>query len=253
MPSPQPLTGFTDAAFRTTWERADVPVITGRASRPWLWGPISFAAALEPYAQGPQGLREVQYFDKARMEINHPEGDRNSAFYVTNGLLVVEMLSGRVQTGDAQFESPPRLPAQIPVAGDANSPDALTYASLAPVASLNNDNRATDRTGQPATATLDRTGQVGDNPALAGAIRIARFEPTLGHNIPDVFWDFMNQSGPVYNSRFRQLLPGPDPELGGGPRLPDYRTLLDTRADKWTAKVGARASLPTARIDLCSR
>jgi hypothetical protein len=202
VPSPQPLTGFTDEAFLRKWERADRPVTTGQVNRPWLWGPVSFAAALESYAQGKNGQREVQYFDKARMEINNPGGDRDSRFFVTNGLLVVEMISGRVQTGDAQFESGQRPPAQIPVAGDVNSPDALTYASLAPVASLNNDKPAADRTGQGVTATLNRAGQVGDDPSKPGQVKIVRYEPTLGHNIPNVFWDFMNATGPVYNGRF---------------------------------------------------
>jgi hypothetical protein len=142
----------------------------------------------------------VQYFDKARMEINNPGGDRNSSFFVTNGLLVVELVGGRVQTGNEQFEAP-KPPAQVPVAGDLNSPDALTYASLAPVASLNGDKRATDRTGQRITAVLDRAGQVREEPSRAGAIKLARYEPNIGHNIPDVFWSFMNATGPVYNSR----------------------------------------------------
>ncbi|MDQ3930901.1 MAG: hypothetical protein M3328_17365, partial [Chloroflexota bacterium] len=92
---------------------------------------------------------------------------------------------------------PPRPPAQFPVAGDADTPDALTYASLAPVASLNGDNRAPDRSGQQVTAVLDRAGTVRDDPARAGTLRVARYEPVLGHNIPDVFWNFMNQRGPV--------------------------------------------------------
>ena len=208
VPSPQPLTGFSDEAFLRAWERADRPVATGYSNRPWVWGPVSFASALEPYAQGSSGNREVQYFDKARMEINNPGGDRSSPFFVTNGLLVVEMMSGRIQTGDAQFE-PPRIPSQVPVAGDANSPDALTYASLASVASLNNDKRAQDRTGQAVTATLNREGQVGDDPTKSGQVQIVRYESTLGHNIPDVFWNFMNTTGPTYNGRLNNYSNGP--------------------------------------------
>jgi hypothetical protein len=202
VPSPQPLTGFSDEAFLRAWERADRPVANAHTVRPWIWGPVSLAAANEPYAQGTGGQREVQYFDKARMEINNTRADRSSPFFVTNGLLVVEMISGRVQTGDAQFEQGARPPSQVPVAGDIDSPGALTYASLASVASLNNDNRAADRTGQGVTATLNRGGQVGDDPTRAGMVKIARFEKTLGHNIPDVFWTYMNATGPVYNGRF---------------------------------------------------
>jgi hypothetical protein len=196
VPSPQPLTGFFDAAFLRKWQRTDRPVLLGRASRPWVWGPVSFAAASEAYAQGRGGTRAVQYFDKARMEINDPGVDLTSRYFVTNGLLVVELVSGRVQTGNNEFE-PARAPAQIPVAGDADSPDALTYASLAPVASLNGDNRAPDKAGQQVTAVLERSGATRDDPARAGSVRMVRYEPVLGHNIPSVFWDFMNQKGPV--------------------------------------------------------
>ncbi|HVF98690.1 MAG TPA: sialidase family protein, partial [Chloroflexia bacterium] len=191
VPSPQPLTGFFDAAFLRKWQRTDRPVLLGRASRPWVWGPVSFAAAREAYAQGRGGVRAVQYFDKARMEINDPGADLTSRFFVTNGLLVVELVSGSVQTGNNEFEAA-RPPAQIPVAGDSDSPDALTYASLVPVASLSGDNRAADRTGQQVNAILDRSGATREDPARAGSVRIARYEPVLGHNIPSVFWDFMN-------------------------------------------------------------
>ena len=69
-----------------------------------------------------------QYFDKSRMEITFPDGDRSSPFYVTNGLLVVELISGRLQTGDNSFED--RSPAIVNVAGDATDPDGPTYASF---------------------------------------------------------------------------------------------------------------------------
>jgi hypothetical protein len=217
VPSPQPLSGFFDNAFLRKWERTDRPVLLGKASRPWVWGPVSFAAAKEAYAQGRGGTRDVQYFDKARMEINDPGGDLASRFFVTNGLLVVELVSGRIQTGNNEFE-PARAPAQVPVAGDADSPEALTYASLAPVASLNGDKRALDRTGQQVTAVLDRTGVTREDPARAGSIRVARYEPVLGHNIPDVFWEFMVQRGPVQlsSSSAATSTSGEEEREGGG-------------------------------------
>ena len=42
----------------------------------------------------------MQYFDKSRMEINNPDGDKTSPFYVTNGLLTVELITGKMQVGD---------------------------------------------------------------------------------------------------------------------------------------------------------
>ncbi len=49
------------------------------------------------------------------------------------------------------------------------------------------DRRASDRTGKPVTATLDVSGKVGDDATHANGVVVAQYEPTLGHNIPDVF------------------------------------------------------------------
>src|SRR5205814_4575244 len=114
-------------AFGQVWDRADVPVFRGQVSRPWVWGPASFAASYEAYHQSQSGRHQVLYCDKARMEVNNPRLDPNSPGYVTNGLLVVELISGRIQTGDNSFD-PPRAPSTAPVAGDIDSPDGLTYA-----------------------------------------------------------------------------------------------------------------------------
>lgn len=65
--------------------------------------------------------RLVQYFDKARMELAGPNT-------VTNGLLTVELKTGRMQVGDNAFEQ--RLPATIGVAGDPGQAGP-TYADLA--------------------------------------------------------------------------------------------------------------------------
>ena len=82
--------------FQRTWERTDKPVLDGEVSRTWMWGPeANYAPMQEPYAESPGGMREVQYYDKARMEISHPDtGDSSSIWYVTNGLLVVELITG---------------------------------------------------------------------------------------------------------------------------------------------------------------
>jgi hypothetical protein len=61
------------------------------------------------------------------------------------------------------------------------------------------EHRDADRTGQFATATIDRTGHVGADPSkvsVPGA-RIAYYEKLTGHNIPAAMWDFLNASGPV--------------------------------------------------------
>ena len=107
---------FADPAFQRVWNHCDKPVQDRVAARSWMWGPENVYTGYEPYAQGPGGQHLVQYLDKSRMEINDPSGDHNSEWFVTNGLLVVDMIAGRFQVGDNQFL--PATPANIPVAGD---------------------------------------------------------------------------------------------------------------------------------------
>ena len=148
----------------------------------------------EPYANSPDGVRTVQYFDKSRMEINNPNGDHSNPFFVTNGLLVKEMVSGQLQLGDTQFEG--RSPANIGVAGDIDDTSGPTYATL------NGKTGAVARSTSPVTATLTRDGTAGDDPASFGKYnaKAVYFVPETGHNIASPFWDFINQSGPVYDT-----------------------------------------------------
>src|SRR3954469_18536972 len=100
--APPAQNAFADPAFQQVWERSDKPVAEGRAARSWTWGPTASDARMEPYQGAPGGQRQVQYFDKARMEINNPGGNRTDPFFVTNGRLVVEMVYARIQTGENQ-------------------------------------------------------------------------------------------------------------------------------------------------------
>ncbi|WP_152541303.1 hypothetical protein [Kallotenue papyrolyticum] len=180
----------SDPATVQVWRRADLPVQQGSAQRSWLWGPAPWRTTVEPYQESPGGERLVEYYDKARMEISRPEGNRADRWFVTNGLLVKELVSGQLQVGDARFE--PRAPAEIPIAGDPADNPAPSYRAFGAVASLNNDRRAPERSGQEVIATLDANGTPGADSTLARPeTRIARYEATLGHNLPAVFWRFM--------------------------------------------------------------
>ncbi len=118
------------SAFADTWARTDRPVAELAAGRTWLWGPEAFTPGLlEPYAEGADGQRVVQYYDKSRMEISTVPGvGADSPWYVTNGLLALELITGRMQTGDAQWEH--LAPAEIPVAGDPDDAAGPTYATF---------------------------------------------------------------------------------------------------------------------------
>ena len=98
-----PISGFADPAFESVWYRTDQVVASGQVNRSWLWGPHGRMARGESYVQVEGGLRQVQYFDKARMEVSNPKGDRSSRWFVTTGLLVAEMVTGRIQIGDNEF------------------------------------------------------------------------------------------------------------------------------------------------------
>ena len=196
------ISTLADPALEDVWTRTDLPVEQRMVTRTWTWGPDAFYTSYEAYAQGPGGQHLVTYFDKSRMEINNPSANRNSPWFVTNGLLVVDMIAGQIQAGDQQFI--PASPASIPVAGDVpGNADTPTYAALAKVASLNGDHRSPNRTGQSIREGLGRAGNVGAVDNLANFAKYGRYEPTTGHNVADVFWTFLNQKGVIFeNGRY---------------------------------------------------
>ena len=187
-----PGVAAADPAVQDVWRSQDGPVHDGTVARTWLWGPDTFASTPEPYAEGPGGKRDVYYFDKTRMELNDPTADRSSPWFVTNGLLVRDMILGAVQTGDAAFA--PASPASVPLAGDPqpDNPDAPTYASLNGLAAIQPGRELADRTGQPVEEVLTRDGTVSGDPALGGYTTLARYDPVTGRNIATVFADWLD-------------------------------------------------------------
>lgn len=117
-----PLSVTGDSSFGTL--RFDLHWHADEDTLPNFWGPLATARDVqhEPYKEGPDGLRIVQYFDKARME----QFGTNAPF--TTGLLTGELKTGQVQVGDHAVE--PRTPARVNVAGDPGG-DGPTYADLA--------------------------------------------------------------------------------------------------------------------------
>jgi hypothetical protein len=195
-------TTFADERFAQVWARTDSEPVRG--GRTWYWGPGPWFDYAEFYRQGEQGLRTVQYFDKARMELNNPRDRSGPAQGVTNGLLVKELVSGRMQLGNDPFDVDQRLPAEVPVAGnprDAN-PSGPAYGAFAGVASLDNGYRDPQRLGERIATTLDAGGNLGLRPDLARPeTAIVQYNSLTGHNIPQVFWNFMNQQGPIFTGR----------------------------------------------------
>jgi hypothetical protein len=192
---PAAAADFADPAFNQVWARTDQPVSNGTVKRSFFWGPTPGESLMEPYKQGAGGMRRVQYFDKSRMEINNPNGDPTNLFYVTNGLLTVELITGKMQVGDNEYED--RAPADIPLASDNDDPNAPTYATFSKLLG-----KADNKVGSALYSSIDKSGNVTTPPGITPTRQeiVAYYEPQTGHNVPQVFWDFLNQSGPVYQN-----------------------------------------------------
>jgi hypothetical protein len=186
---------FASEHFERVWTRTDYLVASGAVRRSWYWGPWQNSGPVYEEFEG--GTRLVQYFDKTRMEINDPNANPNSQWYVTNGLLTRELISGEMQTGNNKVVK--RSPAPFAIAGDGDDANAPTYGSFLSVTSSGGTNQhpQPNRLGQFATATINKAGQVGNDPsksALPGT-RIVRYDNS--HNVPEVFSNFLSMSDDV--------------------------------------------------------
>lgn len=188
--------GFANDAFARAYAAGGL----GQA----LWGTPG-KVLNETYLAIKGGQRQVQYFDKGRMELTYPE---NQPGFVGDGKLVVEMVSGRMQVSDTVFWQYDG--AEMPVTGGttfASNPGAPSYRAMQ---SLTGSNAS--RVGKPVTAVLASPEDEGfllgiyflttDN-ALGTLAKNAAYIPETAHNIPDVFWSYLNQKNadglPAFN------------------------------------------------------
>lgn len=195
--------GTADAApignqyFERNWARTDKPVADGVLTRTWMWGPEAFTGIMtEDYAQAPGGKRTVQYFDKSRMEITHDQSlPTDSPWYVGNGLLARELMTGQMQVGDAQFQ--PREAARVNVAGDPDDTSKVTYWFMG----LLQDQSPTPVGSVIRTILVPGAASnlylFSDHMAAYG-VTAAHYVPETGHSVAQPFWDFMNSGGTVY-------------------------------------------------------
>ncbi len=111
---------------------------------------------------------------------------------MTNGLLVVELMSGNLQVGDDTFK--PLQPADINIVGDPGFAETPTYADYA---TLMDDPAFAE--GSVITASVDGDGNIGNNPDLGEwNVTAGELAPDTGHRTASVFWEFMVSSGNVY-------------------------------------------------------
>ncbi|HUP28247.1 MAG TPA: hypothetical protein VM409_07415, partial [Chloroflexia bacterium] len=63
---------------------------------------------------------------------------------------------------------------------------------------------AANRVGQRVTETIDRNGTTGTDASKASApVELVQFVNETKHNIPRVFWDFLNSTGPTHGDAHR--------------------------------------------------
>ena len=184
--------------FRTIWVAQDKLVGDPGINRPYTWGPGVPGAPTtlsEPYVESPGGTRRVLYLDKARMEINDP-----GTGFVTTGLAVKELVSGKRQDGNNTFVT--LTPSQTQVAGDpvGGNPDAPVYASFQNVVTLGNAdaNSKPNAVGSTINQFIAKNGTV-STIVPPVALTIGAYQSQTGHNIAAPFETFKNQNGPVTN------------------------------------------------------
>jgi hypothetical protein len=188
--------------FETVWERTDYPVQQLEVARTWVWSPGGFTdAIIEDYAEGEDGERLVQYFDKSRMEMPtlgaaDPE-DEESPWLITQGLLASELMTGRLQLGDDTFEQ--HQPSQRSAGGDPADVTAPTYAVMG-----EQMDRAPRTVEGPIVEHIDREGNITSDAARFAGYGVTdiddAYTPVEGidKNIASVFWDLMTSEGLVF-------------------------------------------------------
>jgi hypothetical protein len=186
--------------FFNVWERTDYPVQQLEVARTWIWSPGAHTEAFyEDYVEGEDGERLVQYFDKSRMEMP-TEGladteDVDSPWYITQGRLAYELISGQLQIGDDAFES--HAPSQRSAAGDPADVTAPTYAVMGDQMGL-----SAGPNDDVIDAHIDRQGAITyehENLAAYGVYN-AEWDTVTEQNIASVFWEFMNSESIVYEN-----------------------------------------------------
>ncbi len=201
---------FNDQGFSKAWQRLDKPVqeLPG-VGRGYTWGPsLNFGKPIltETYNGLP---RKVQYFDKARMELNSFAANPSDPYYVTTGLLVKELVTGYRQDGDNSFVA--LKPSTTQIAGDSNvagaNQIAPTYSSFARVVTFQGaENGKPSTSGSPISTHIDRAGFVSTFEPPEKRL-LTGYDSITQHNIADVFVAFGEQSGKVWDNKKYTVTP----------------------------------------------
>lgn len=194
-----------DPYIAELWQAIDGPVAENTVARAWTWGPNALAATVEYAADSPTGVRRMVYFDKGRMDILEEAEAADSDWYVTGALLVTQMISGRIPFAEGGVVTRP-APA-IPVAGDLDQPNPLTYGMLVPLASVFGVPLTGEvdvlfdvpepSIGMEVSALITPDGAVVADGMPNLGVRVAAYDDVTGHNIAAPFVDWAGRQ-PVH-------------------------------------------------------
>ncbi len=199
-----------DPSIQAVWEMTDGLIASGETNRAWAFGPEPIAAAYEYYPQSPTGYRKIVYYDKGRLDLVDPQAPSGSIWMVSGALLTVELLNGQIQLGQSEFVN--REPATIPLVGDFEQANPVTYATLAPFASIEpfdpepeqaDELRAPRRSsegrlqqiGKEVTELLTADGRIIPGEVIGQGIDIGAYDEILGHNVASPFTDWASGPG----------------------------------------------------------
>ncbi|MGI8691232.1 MAG: hypothetical protein ACR2M3_21845 [Thermomicrobiales bacterium] len=170
-------TEFCNSTFKAAYS-------LGESIAPNFWGPLEHASdcRTQDYTDTPGGQRDVQYFDKARMEITRGQ--------LTFGLLATEMVTGRIQVGDRDFIN--QDPSTTPVAGDEDG-GGPSYATIYDNGKALMGGKA-QQTGQPINLGFTASNNLVtlDDPSL---IPLTDYDSVTRHNVVSPFTRYRDLVG----------------------------------------------------------
>jgi hypothetical protein len=170
---------FAHPAFQRTWNAQ-----SASAARPIdLWGSDPLIWRIEPYAGAQDNRRTVQYFERARMELEQGSNQ------VTLGYLARELTTGTIELGDDQVLE--QQPPEISIDGGERREEIPTYLTLSRFVDVPADDRT--HNAEYVTQWINLAGSA-DPLTPPRAIRFARFIPDTGRNLPDVTVELFQRS-----------------------------------------------------------
>lgn len=201
----QPLAAQTapdpGAVFEALWAHYDRPVVEGRTNRSWTWGPAPLTPPTArmiwynfPVVMTTDSTITVQYWDKGVMEINDPQADPRSPWYVTGGRLPVELMFGHQEGSDGTSRS--WRDSYLTAIGDPGGFPA--YPDLQPLYQVPGQINPAD-IGKPVvamfnpdqTVSYEFTDYVNDPETVL-------VQGENNHGVPHAFLEFQRQQGLVW-------------------------------------------------------